>query len=57
MDRATLFIALFNLFVYSCLSTDTYYSVKGVWGEVSFDSQNDKYASHLSCDASSEAYL
>jgi hypothetical protein len=26
-------------------------------GKVSFDSQNDKYASHLSCDASPEVYL
>jgi hypothetical protein len=32
-------------------------TVKGSRGEVSFDSQKDKYASQLSCDASSEAYL
>jgi hypothetical protein len=31
--------------------------VKEVQGKVSFDSQNDKYASQLSCDASPEAYL
>jgi hypothetical protein len=29
----------------------------GEKGKVSFDSQNDKYASKLSSDASSEAYL
>jgi hypothetical protein len=34
-----------------------YNTVKGARGKVSFDSQNDKYASQLSCDASSEAYL
>jgi hypothetical protein len=33
------------------------HTVKGSRGEVSFDSQKDKYASQLSCDASSEAYL
>jgi hypothetical protein len=33
------------------------YTVKGSRGKVSFDSQNDKYASQLSCDASPEAYL
>jgi hypothetical protein len=32
-------------------------TVKGVRGKVSFDSQNDKHASQLSCDASPEAYL
>jgi hypothetical protein len=38
------------LFVYQ-------YTVKGARGKVSFDSQNDKYASKLSSDASPEAYL
>jgi hypothetical protein len=33
------------------------YTVKGARGKVSFDSQNDKYASELSSDASPEAYL
>jgi hypothetical protein len=33
------------------------YTVKGTRGKVSFDSQNDKYASKLSSDASPEAYL
>jgi predicted ferric reductase len=33
------------------------YTVKGSRGKVSFDSQNDKYASQLSSDASPEAYL
>jgi hypothetical protein len=33
------------------------YTVKGARGKVSFDSQNDKYASKLSCYASPEAYL
>jgi hypothetical protein len=33
------------------------YTVKVVRGKVSFDSQNDKYASQLSCDASPEAHL
>jgi hypothetical protein len=33
------------------------HTVKGVRGKVSFDSQNDKYASKLSCDASPKAYL
>jgi hypothetical protein len=33
------------------------YTVKVVQGKVSFDSQNDKYTSQLSCDASPEAYL
>jgi hypothetical protein len=32
-------------------------TVKGARGKVSFDSQNDKYASKLSSDASPEAYL
>jgi hypothetical protein len=32
-------------------------TVKEVRGKVSFDSQNDKYASQLSCDASHEAYF
>jgi hypothetical protein len=37
---------------------DPPYTVKEVRGKVSFDSQNDKYASQqLSCDASPEAYL
>jgi hypothetical protein len=35
----------------------TVYTVKGSRGEVSFDSQKDKYASQLSCDASPEVYL
>jgi hypothetical protein len=33
------------------------HTVKGVQGIVSFDSQNDKYTSQLSFDASPEAYL
>jgi hypothetical protein len=33
------------------------YTVKEVRGKVSFYSQNGKYASQLSCDASPEAYL
>jgi hypothetical protein len=33
------------------------FTVKVVRGKVSFDSQNDKYASQLSSDASPEAYL
>jgi hypothetical protein len=33
------------------------YTVKGARGKVSMDSQNDKYASQLSSDTSSEAYL
>jgi hypothetical protein len=33
------------------------FTVKGVHGKVSFDSQNDKYDSQLSCDASPGAYL
>jgi hypothetical protein len=33
------------------------YTVKGAKGKVSFDSQNDKYASKLSSDASPEAFL
>jgi hypothetical protein len=33
------------------------YTVKGARGKVSFDSLTDKYASQLSNDASSEAYL
>jgi hypothetical protein len=32
-------------------------TVKVVRGKISFDSQNDKYASQLSCNASPEAYL
>jgi hypothetical protein len=32
-------------------------TVKGSRREVSFDSQNGKYASQLSCDASPEVYL
>jgi hypothetical protein len=32
------------------------YTVKGARGKVSFDSQNDKYASKLSSDVSPEAY-
>jgi hypothetical protein len=32
-------------------------TVKEVRGKVSFDSQNDKHASQVSCDASPEAYL
>jgi hypothetical protein len=32
------------------------HTVKGSRGEVSFDSQKDKYASQLSCDASPEVY-
>jgi hypothetical protein len=32
-------------------------TVKGARGKVSFDSQNDKYASQLSCEASPKAYL
>jgi hypothetical protein len=32
-------------------------TVKEVRCKVSFDSQNGKYASQLSCDASAEAYL
>jgi hypothetical protein len=34
-----------------------YNTVKGTRGKVSFDSQNDKHASQLSCDASPEVYL
>jgi hypothetical protein len=34
-----------------------FHTVKGVRGKVSFDSQNDKYATQLSCDASPEAFL
>jgi hypothetical protein len=34
-----------------------HYTVKGARGKVSFDSQNDKYASQLSCEASPEASL
>jgi hypothetical protein len=34
-----------------------YRTVKGARGKVSFDSQNDKYASQLFSDASPEAYL
>jgi hypothetical protein len=34
-----------------------HHTVKGARGKVSFDSQNDKYASQLSSDASLEAYL
>jgi hypothetical protein len=37
-------------------SLESSYTVKGARGKVSFDSQNDKYASQLSCDTSSEAY-
>jgi hypothetical protein len=37
--------------------TKFYYTVKWSRREVSFDSQNGKYASQLSCDASPEAYL
>jgi hypothetical protein len=33
------------------------YTVKGARGKVSFESQNDKYASKLSYDASPEVYL
>jgi hypothetical protein len=33
------------------------HTVKGSRREVSFDSQNGKYASQLSCGASSEGYL
>jgi hypothetical protein len=33
------------------------YTVKGARRQVTFDSQKDKYASQLSCDVSSEAYL
>jgi hypothetical protein len=39
------------------LSRPPYYTVKGSRREVSFDSQNGKYASQLSCDASPEVYL
>jgi hypothetical protein len=34
-----------------------YCAVKGARGKVSFYSQNDKYASQFSCDASPDAYL
>jgi hypothetical protein len=33
------------------------YTAKGAQGKVPFDSQNGKYASPLSCDASPVAYL
>jgi hypothetical protein len=41
----------------STISVTWWYTVKEVRGKVSFDSQNDKYTSQLSCDASPEAYL
>jgi hypothetical protein len=34
-----------------------WHTVKELRGKVSFDSQHDKYASQLSCDASPEAYI
>jgi hypothetical protein len=33
------------------------HTVKGARGKVLFDSQNDIYASQLSCDASPEVYI
>jgi hypothetical protein len=40
------------------ISLPTYlYTLKGARGKVPFDSQNDKYASQLSYDASREVYL
>jgi hypothetical protein len=45
-----------RLYWYTVAHNDPF-TVKGARRQVTFDSQNDKYASQLSCDASPEAYL
>jgi hypothetical protein len=39
------------------MHTKYVYTEKGFRGKISFDAQNGKYASQLSCDASPDAYL
>jgi hypothetical protein len=46
-----------DIILYFLCSDQFLFTVKGVRGKVSFDSQNDTFASQLSCDASPEAYL
>jgi hypothetical protein len=46
-----------NFFLWADTHTSHCITVKDVLVKLSFDSQNDKYASQLSCDASPEAYL
>jgi hypothetical protein len=52
---SVLYIKIYTVLEKPSVTED--HTVKEARGKVSFDSQNDKYASQFSCDASSEGYL